>query len=245
MSAAQRILGMVDHTSLGDHDTEAEVRALCAAAATAHGPVAAVCVWPQFAALASELMAASAVKVAAVANFPAGTAEVSEVVAEALALVAAGVDEIDVVCPWQAHLDGDHDATTELLIAVREAVGHTIVIKAILETGELPDAAAVNAIARAAVIGGADILKTSTGKTAHGADFDAARVLLNVIADAQRNGATIGLKISGAIRDVDTAAQYLALADEVMGESWATPETMRFGASSLLADVVTLLDSPA
>ncbi|HRE00558.1 MAG TPA: hypothetical protein PLV68_04615, partial [Ilumatobacteraceae bacterium] len=111
-------------------------------------------------------------------------------------------------------------------------------VKAILETGELPDQHTVRIAAEAAIAGGAHFVKTSTGKTPVSATLEAAETMLHVISQADRE---VGLKPSGGIRTVGDAARYLDLADEIMGADWATPETFRFGASGLLTDVVTHL----
>ena len=105
-------------------------------------------------------------------------------------------------------------------------------LKVILESGAVADSATVRELADLAIDGGADFLKTSTGKTARGATLEAAATMLGAIADAGACG--VGLKPSGGIRTFDDAERYLALADGAMGPGWATPATFRFGASGLL-----------
>lgn len=242
-AVAQRALGLLDLTSLGDDDVAETVRVLCGDATTRHGSVAAVCVWPRFVSLAAGQLAGTRVKVAAVANFPEGIGEVEEVVVEALRIVSDGADEVDVVYPWRSQLSDGPAEGEALVAAVSDAIGEQATLKVILETGELPDEASIRSAARAAIRGGAGFLKTSTGKTAHGASLSAARILLEAIRDCGRDDESLGIKISGGVRDLATAKSYLDLADEIMGREWARAATFRFGASGLLTDLVGVIDA--
>ena len=237
-AAAERVLPLIDLTSLGDADTTEDIEALCAAAPTAFGPVAAVCVWPRFVAQAAERLAGTSIDVAAVANFPAGDPDPGPAVADAEAIVAAGGTEVDVVYPWRSLAGGDRDVGPALVAATRASIGPDVALKVILETGELVDPELIRIAANHSIEAGADFLKTSTGKTAHSATPEAATVLLEVLADA---GRPVGLKISGGVRTTEQAAAYLALADRFMGPGWAEKATFRFGASSLLDDVLAAL----
>ncbi len=241
-SQAARILPLLDLTSLGDDDVPADITRLCQAATTTHGSVASVCVWPRFVAQAAKLLSDTSVRVCAVANFPSGSAEVEAVTQEARTIVADGGAEVDVVVPWKTLPAGERGRVRALVTAVRAAIGDSIVLKAILETGELADPELIAVAGHEALEGGADFLKTSTGKTANSASLDAARVLLNLIAGAVDDGRRRGVKISGGVRDVETAARYVALADEILGPNWLGPETFRFGASGLLDDLLRVLD---
>lgn len=232
---------MLDLTSLGEDDTPERITQLCHDASTPFGPVAAVCVWPQFVAQAHHLLEGVAVRIAAVCNFPLGVDEPEAAAADAAAIVADGAHEVDVVFPWRAHLEGDGAAGQSLVAAVRAAVGPGTVLKVILETGELQDPELILSAARAAVAGGADFLKTSTGKTLHGASPEAVAVLLDVAAEAGERDHRVGVKVSGGVRDAETAEAYLLLADERMGPTWACIETFRFGASGLLKDLIAEL----
>jgi deoxyribose-phosphate aldolase len=222
---------LLDLTSLGDDDTAATIDALCVKALTLAGPVAAVCVLPAFVQTAAEALDGTGVRVATVVNFPAGDDDPDATARQTAALIDEGADEIDVVAPWRAHLAGDHEAVARLVAAcAAEAPGH---LKVILETGSHPaddDRAATRAMACAALDAGAAFLKTSTGKYGPGADLDSVRVLLEAV--ARTTGA--GVKVSGGVRTVADADAYLALAAEVMGPAWVSPQTFRFGASSLL-----------
>jgi deoxyribose-phosphate aldolase len=181
------------------------------------------------------------VPVAAVANFPAGEDDPDLAAREAAGAVEAGAAEVDVVVPWRAFAAGDDGAIERIVAATRAAVGEGTGLKAILETGSLEGPDAIRRAGRSALDAGADFLKTSTGKHGRGATLDATRVLLEVVRDAGHGA----VKASGGVRTADQAAEYLALADEVMGAGWATPERFRIGASSLVDDLLAKLDETA
>jgi deoxyribose-phosphate aldolase len=227
---AARILPLVDLTTLGDDDREDDVERLCARAAEVG--VAAVCVWPRFVPAARRALERSGVKVATVANFPAGGDDVAGAVAEIEAAVRDGADEIDLVAPLGAILEGDVGLVSEMVQAAKAAAAGRI-LKVILETGRLGAPPLITAAARAAIMAGADFLKTSTGKAPVGATLEAAAVLLAVIDEADGR---VGIKLSGGLRTTQQAAQYLYLIDHFMTPGWVEPRTVRFGASAPLVD---------
>ena len=226
---ARRAIALLDLTDLAEDASAAGLDALCARALLPPIPVAAVCVWPRFVARARTRLAGTRVRIATVVNFPAGDAPVEAVVTDVRAALADGADEIDLVLPWRAFLAGESEGPRALVAAVKAACGDST-MKVILETGEYPDQQQVEAAAALAIAAGADFIKTSTGKTARSATPEAVRSMLGVIA---ASGRPVGLKPSGGIRSLADAGVYLALADTVMGEHWARPETFRFGASGL------------
>ena len=240
---ARRAIALVDLTSLNENDRAQDIRALCRRAVTPYGPVAAVCVYPRFVATArtelATLCAAESVQVATVANFPGGDQASEQVLGQIARALADGADEIDVVMPWQALLGGRHDEARDLLAACRSACSDRT-LKVILETGELGSPTLIRQAGKVAIETGADFLKTSTGKVAVNATLEAARVLLELIRD---HGGTVGFKASGGIRTSEEAASYLALADRVMGSNWVHADHFRFGASSLLDDLIEHLSS--
>lgn len=235
--AARRALPLVDLTSLNDDDTPERIAALCEQAVTPAGPVAAVCVYAPFVRRCVQALRGSGVRVATVANFPAGGLDVAGMRAEIERELADGAEEIDVVLPYAAYRDGDREAALELVRAARQAAGGAT-LKVILETGRLEDPALIRAASDDALAAGADFLKTSTGKLKPGATPEAARPMLEAIKSAGRGG----FKASGGVRTAEDAARYLQLADELLGPDWATPETFRLGASSLLDDLLAALD---
>ena len=239
VSVAQRALPLLDLTSLNEADDDVSTAALCARAVTPVGHVAAVCLWPSFVPQAKQALAGKDVKVATVVNFPGGSLPAEKVADQIARALADGADEIDVVMPYAAVMmgqGGDQRAADHLAVC-REACG-TTTMKVILESGALAKPVLVERAARVAVAAGADFLKTSTGKVPAGATPGAARIMLAACRDA---GRPVGFKASGGIRDVETAAQYLALADEICGPGWASPATFRFGASGLLDALLSVL----
>jgi deoxyribose-phosphate aldolase len=236
---ARRAIALLDLTDLGNETTAEAADALCGRAAAAS--VAAVCVWPQFVERCVGHLAGTPVRVATVVNFPAGTEPAERAAAVTAAAVAAGADEIDVVLPYTSWLAGDVDHAAAVLAAVRAETGERT-LKVIIESGELPDPAAIDRAAHFAIAAGADFVKTSTGKSPISATLAAAEIILEAIAVA---GRPVGFKASGGIRTLADARAYLDLAATVMGDDWATPATFRFGASSLLDALESALpDAP-
>ncbi len=242
--AARLVLGLVDLTSLGTEDTEADVVNLCRQAVSAPGTLASICIWPQFVELAVHELADVGIGVCAVANFPLGANDPELAISDASAIVDAGGAEVDVVIPWRALESGERGMVRRLVAGVRDGVGSATTVKAILETGELSDPDLIRIAGTEAIAGGADFLKTSTGKTARSATPAAVEVLLELVRDHHAaTGATVGIKVSGGIRMLDQAREYLHIAESVMGPDWVDRSTFRFGASSLLDDIVIVLDA--
>jgi deoxyribose-phosphate aldolase len=236
LQAARVALACLDLTSLGEADTPADVARLCARAQGPHGAVAAVCVWPHLAAEARRC-APAAVRVAAVANFPAGGTDVERAVRETAEIAAAGAQEVDLVLPWRALAAGDEAAAAAVLRAVRRASAG-LVLKVIVESGELRAPELVGRACALALAEGADFLKTSTGKTPTGATPEAARVMLTAIRTA---GRAAGFKASGGIRTLARARTYLELVAEILGPAALVPGRLRIGASSLLDELEAVL----
>ena len=235
---AARVLPLVDLTSLDGDETDADIEALVDRG-IAKG-VAAVCVFPAAVAVARRRLGTDPVQLASVVNFPDGGDDIARAVEETRAIIADGADEIDLVAPLDAIMEGDVGLVAEMVDAVR-AVADGRMLKVILETGRLQDPARITAAARAAVMAGADMLKTSTGKTPTGARLEDAAVLLAVLEEADGR---VGLKLSGGIRTTKQAAGYFHLIEHFMTPGWVSPKTVRFGASSLLDDLERLLDEP-
>ncbi|WP_319583698.1 deoxyribose-phosphate aldolase [uncultured Pseudodesulfovibrio sp.] len=235
---ALRALTSMDLTSLGEDDTEEKIRDLCSRAVTPRGHVAAVCVYDKFVPLALNELKGTGVRVATVCNFPHGMPDSAKAVAEAKAQVAAGAQEVDVVLPYKRYKAGHRAQALTLLQEVREVCGETVLLKVILETSQLQSLKIIGEASRDAIEAGADFIKTSTGKVPGGATLDAAAVMLEAIREmTPKVKRRIGFKPSGGLKTVADAAGYLYLADKIMGEGWATPQTLRFGASGLLNDV--------
>ena len=240
-AVATRVLPLIDLTSLGDDDQPSDIERLCANAVTPVGSVASVCVWPRFVAQAVDALADTGVATCAVANFPAGADDAAQAIADARTIVDAGGVEVDVVVPWRAYAAGATGAVERLVAAVRAVLDPPIVLKAILETGELEDPHVIAGAAREALAGGADFLKTSTGKTQRSATPEAAAVLLSVLGTGP-GGPDGGIKVSGGVSTVEQASLYLGLIDAAFGEDRVGPQIARFGASRLLDDVLAAIE---
>ena len=240
---AARVLSLLDLTSLNADDDMPRIVQLCRRALTPYGEVAAVCVYPRFVHVARRTLngfGARAVKVASVCNFPAGNAPQAEVVEEVRRTLAEGADEIDLVYPWKALKAGRADGTVELIRACKALCGPYHRLKVIIESGELGEPELIRTACREAIAGGADFLKTSTGKVAVNATPEAARVMLECIVEA---GGKVGLKVAGGIRSLDDAEVYLAIAQEMLGDDWITSEHLRFGASGLLDELLREMEA--
>ena len=236
---------MMDLTTLEGKDTEGKVRALCAKGMrpdpTDPGipSVAAICIYPSHIALAKQALAGSTVKVAAVSTgFPAGQTFTEVKLLETRQAAEAGADEIDMVIDRAAFLEGDYRHVFEEIVAVKEACGDAH-LKVILETGELETYDNVRRASVLAMAAGADFIKTSTGKVTPAATLPVTLVMLEAIRDFhRRTGRVVGMKPAGGIKTAKEAIGYLVVLYETLGPRWMTPDLFRFGASSLLNDVL-------
>jgi deoxyribose-phosphate aldolase len=246
--ALELAIRMMDLTTLEGADTPGKVRAMCAKAQTPDPgdpsvpPVAAVCIYPSLVGVARRALRGSTVKVASVATaFPSGQAPLEVKLADVRAAVDAGADEIDMVIDRGAFLSGRLGHVYEEVVAVKEACGDAH-LKVILETGELGTYDAVRRASLVAIAGGADFIKTSTGKVAPAATLPVTLCMLEVIRDVnEETGLVVGMKPAGGIRTAKQAIQYLCVLHETLGMDWMTPDLFRFGASSLLNDVLLQL----
>lgn len=235
---ARRALACLDLTDLSDHCDDDAIHALCQRAISTTGKTAAVCVWPDFVQTARQLVGDSGVKIATVVNFPSGEEPAGAVMEMTENAIALGADEIDLVIPYQSFLEGLEEKVFARVRRVKVAAGGDVPVKAILETGVLNSEDNIRRAAELAIEGGADFIKTSTGKAPVNATLGAARVMLEVIKAADR---PVGFKAAGGVKTAEQAAHYLELADEIMGAGWAGPETFRFGASGVWNDLQAVL----
>jgi deoxyribose-phosphate aldolase len=236
---------MMDLTTLEGADTPGKVAALCSKALRPDPgdptvpSVAAVCVYPNLVPHALERVDGSGVKVASVAtSFPSGQSPTDLKVEEVARVAELGADEIDMVIDRGAFLSGNYAKVYDEVRRVKEAAGDAH-LKVILETGELGTFDNVRRASLLAVAGGADFVKTSTGKIQPAATLPVTLVMLEAIRDVfEETGRKIGMKPAGGIRTAKQAVQYLVLLHETLGPEWLTPDLFRFGASSLLNDVL-------
>ncbi|MGH2466963.1 MAG: deoxyribose-phosphate aldolase [Candidatus Limnocylindrales bacterium] len=236
---------MMDLTTLEGKDTPGKVRALCAKgrhpdpADPTIPSVAAICIYPARIRDAKAALAGSPVKVASVATgFPSGQTFAELKVDETRQAVEAGADEVDMVIDRGAFLSGDYGAVFDEIVAVK-AAAEPAHLKVILETGELETLDNVRRASILAMAAGADFIKTSTGKVSPAATLPVTLVMLEAIRDFERQtGRAVGMKPAGGIRTAKEAIGYLVVLYETLGPRWMSPERFRFGASSLLNDVL-------
>jgi deoxyribose-phosphate aldolase len=245
LAAIDLAISMVDLTTLEGADTPGRVTSLCTKAmrpdprdATVPS-AAAVCVYPDLVTHARSVLRGSTVKVAAVATaFPSGRASMTVKLLDVGDAVSAGADEIDMVIDRGAFLSGRIGQVYEEIVAVKNACGDAH-LKVILETGELVTYDNVRRASWIAMLAGADFIKTSTGKVGVSATPPVALVMLEAVRDfAEATGRVVGVKVAGGIRSTKDALRYLVIVNETAGSTWLTPDLFRFGASSLLNDLL-------
>jgi deoxyribose-phosphate aldolase len=243
--AIDTAIGMVDLTTLEGADTPGKVRSMCAKAVHPDPSdpgvpsVAAVCVYPDLVATAVDALAGSSVDIASVATaFPSGRAALSTKLQDVRDAVLAGATEIDMVIDRGAFLAGRYLQVYDEIVATKAACGDAH-LKVILETAELATLDNVRRASWLALLAGGDFIKTSTGKLTVSATPPVALVMLEAVRDFRdRTGELRGVKLAGGIRASKDAVRYLVMVNEVVGEEWLTPRLFRFGASSLLNDLL-------
>jgi deoxyribose-phosphate aldolase len=243
-------ISMIDLTTLEGADTPGKVRSLCGKGRNPDPtdrtapPVAAICVYPDMVATAKEALAGSGVHVASVATaFPAGRAALGVKLADTRDAVAAGADEIDMVIDRGAFLSGRYLKVFEEIRAVKQACvredGGAAHLKVIFENGELTTYDNIRRASWLAMLAGADFIKTSTGKVAVNATLPNTLLMLEAVRDFRAaTGTRVGVKPAGGIRTSKDALKYLVTVNETAGEDWLSPDWFRFGASSLLNDLL-------
>jgi len=245
LAALDLAVRMMDLTTLEGADTPGKVAALCAKARrpdpsdSTVPPVAAVCVYPNLVGVARAALDGSPVKVASVATaFPSGQSPIEVKLDDVRRALELGADEIDMVIDRGAFLSGRYAKVVDEIVRVKDACGSTH-LKVILETGELGTYDNVRRASLLAIAAGADFIKTSTGKVSPAATLPVTLCMLEVIRDVHDDtGRVVGMKPAGGIRTAKQAIQYLCVLNETLGAAWMTPDLFRFGASSLLNDVL-------
>src|SRR4051812_17583519 len=243
--ALDTAISMVDLTTLEGADTPGKVRALCAKAMHPDPTdpscprVAAVCIYNDLAHVAVEALAGSGIHVAAVATaFPSGRATRAVKLADTRDAVEGGADEVDMVIDRGAFLSGRYVTVFEEIRAVKEACGRAH-LKVILETGELDTYDNVRRASWLAMLAGADFIKTSTGKVSPAATLPVVTLMLEAVRDFRlAGGRQVGVKPAGGIRTAKDALKHLVVVSEVAGDDWLDPDWFRFGASTLLNDLL-------
>lgn len=238
-------VSMMDLTTLEGKDTPGKVAFLCRKATQPADPryevppCAAVCVYPNLVKVAKRLLGNSSVKVASVATaFPTGLMPLDLKLEEVRRASGDGADEIDMVIDRGVFLAGEYNRVFDEIAATKEACRQSH-LKVILETGELQSYDNVRLASEIAMRAGGDFIKTSTGKVSPAATIPVTLVMLEAIRDYfYETGIQIGMKPAGGIRNAKQALAYLVMVKETLGDDWLTPKLFRFGASSLVNDVL-------
>ena len=242
------VVSMMDLTTLEGSDSPGKIAFLCRKAMQPLDPhyqvpsCAAVCVYPNLVRIARKFLERSSVKVASVATaYPAGLMPAKLKLREVRGAVRDGADEIDMVINRASFLAGEYDRVFDEIAATRGACGAAH-LKTILETGELQTYDNVRLASEIAMRAGADFIKTSTGKISPAATMPVTLVMLEAIRDYfYETGIRIGMKPAGGIRTAKEALAYLVMVKETLGDDWLMAVLFRFGASTLLNDVLMQL----
>lgn len=245
LSGLKMAVSMMDLTTLEGKDTPGKVAYLCRKAMRPADPqydvpsCAAVCVYPNLVRYAKRFLGDSGVHVASVStSFPSGQVALKIKLDDTRRAKEDGADEIDMVIDRGAFLAGEHQKVFDEIAAVKEVCGETH-LKVILETGELLTYDNVKIASQIAIEAGGDFIKTSTGKVSPAATLPVTLVMLETIRDYfYSTGIRIGMKPAGGIRNAKEALAYLVMVHETLGDDWLTPDLFRFGASTLLNDVL-------
>ena len=245
LDALEKIVSMCDLTTLEGEDTEGKIIQMSSKAMSPDPnddnvpSAAAVCVYPALVSTAKKIVKDSNVKVASVSSyFPSGQAPIESKISDTQFAIDEGADEIDIVINRKAFFEGDYKKVYEEIKALKDVCGE-IHLKTILEIGELKTYENIKKASVIALCAGSDFIKTSTGKISNGSSREACLIMARTVREFESYGYGIrGIKVAGGIRDAKDAIRYLVIINEELGDSWLSADYFRFGASSLLDDVL-------
>ena len=245
LQALNLIVSMCDLTTLEGEDTEGKISQMAAKAIKPDPSdksipsVAAVCVYPSLVGPIKEKVLHSNVKVASVSSyFPSGQVPMESKLLDTKYAIDSGADEIDIVINRKAFLEGDYRKVYDEIVALKELCGD-VHLKTIIEVGDLKTYENIRKASLISLAAGSDFIKTSTGKLSVGSSRQACYVMSKAVLDFYHmTGIKAGIKVAGGIRDAKDAIRYLVIVNEEMGVDWLSPDMFRFGASSLLDDVL-------
>ncbi len=245
LDALEKIVSMCDLTTLEGEDTEGKIIQMSSKAMSPDPnddnvpSAAAVCVYPALVSIAKKIVKDSNVKVASVSSyFPSGQAPIESKISDTQFAIDDGADEIDIVINRKAFFEGDYKKVYEEIRALKDVCGE-IHLKTILEIGELKTYENIKKASVIALCAGSDFIKTSTGKISNGSSREACLIMARTVREFESYGYGMrGIKVAGGIRDAKDAIRYLVIINEELGGSWLSSDYFRFGASSLLDDVL-------
>lgn len=238
------IFHCIDHTTLRDEDDTLSVSRFCENAVVSCnnpliGSMASVCVYPEYATVAKSIVSQYGMKVATVAGgFPTGQMPLSLKLQEIRYAIDNGTDEVDFVVNRGHILSGNTHLLDEEIYSARSVCGNNVLLKVILETGQLVSPECVYSASMSAIRNGADFIKTSTGKTSVGATPEAAFAMLNAITDFQKNSnRSIGFKVSGGISSLGSALLFYYMTKKILNNKTVNNQIFRVGTSRLLPEL--------
>ena len=245
LQALNYIISMCDLTTLEGEDTEGKIGQMTAKAINPDPSnnevpsVAAVCVYPSLVGKAKEMTKNSNVKVASVSSyFPSGQASIESKLLDTQFAIDQGADEIDIVINRKAFFEGDYRKMFDEIVALKQLC-KSVHLKTILEVGELRTYENIKKASLISLAAGSDFIKTSTGKISNGSSREACHLMAKAVWDYKEStGFKAGIKVAGGIRDSKDAIRYLVIVNEELGSEWLSPDYFRFGASSLVDDVL-------
>ena len=245
LDALEKIVSMCDLTTLEGEDTEGKIIQMSSKAISPDPSddnvpsAAAVCVYPALVSTAKKIVKDSNVKVASVSSyFPSGQAPIESKISDTQFAIDEGADEIDIVINRKAFFEGDYKKVYEEIKALKDVCGE-IHLKTRLEIGELKTYENIKKASVIALCAGSDFIKTSTGKISNGSSREACLIMARTVREFESYGYGMrGIKVAGGIRDAKDAIRYLVIINEELGGSWLSSDYFRFGASSLLDDVL-------
>jgi len=245
LQALNLIVSMCDLTTLEGEDTEGKISQMAAKAIKPDPSdksipsAAAVCVYPSLVGPIKEKVMHSDVKVASVSSyFPSGQVPMESKLLDTKYAIDSGADEIDIVMNRKAFLEGNYRKVYDEIVALKELCGD-VHLKTIIEVGDLKTYENIRKASLISLAAGSDFIKTSTGKLSVGSSRQACYVMSKAVLDFYHmTGIKAGIKVAGGIRDAKDAIRYLVIVNEEMGVDWLSPDMFRFGASSLLDDVL-------
>lgn len=230
----KEMVSLIDLTSLNPVDTEESIQNLCSKADTAIGMVAGICVYPQFVLIASKAVRKKPIKVVSVANFPTGNGTLQTTAKEIDLALSQGANEIDLVFPHQLYLQGKRKEALEFVTQCKKICAKHI-LKVILEVSEFDELETLYLLSKEVIEAGSDFIKTSTGKSKHGATLESSSVMLLAIKSCKKSA---GFKPAGGIKTVEQAFSYMDLVKDIMGSDWIKPRHFRIGATGLLDNIL-------
>ena len=236
-SSIEDIIRLMDLTCLADDADASAIEALCQAALAAPVPVASLCIAPEWISCAKQYLAGKPIPITTVANFPKPHCDTAAITQAVTDCVDAGADEIDIVFPYD-QFDPTNTAPTLAWLKAARAACPDHILKIIIESGQAPDLAWIESATACVARSGANFVKTSTGKHFPGANSEAVQCMAYTLHEC---ATPCGLKISGGVRTVEQANDYIQSVSRILGSAFITPQWFRIGASSLLTNCMQQL----